>query len=75
MMDLQIIKVLKRVVYGENKKYLKRILDTIRNDAQSKISKQDEALLNENSLIDTHQIQINELEIKNIYVSLNMFLK
>ena len=75
MMDLQIIKVLKRVVYGENKKYLKRILDTIRNDAQSKINKQDEALINENSLIDTHQIQINELEIKNIYVSLNMFLK
>ena len=75
MMDLQIIKVLKRVVYGENKKHLKRILDTIRNDAQSKINKQDEALINENSLIDTHQIQINELEIKNIYVSLNKFFK
>ena len=75
MMDLQIIKVLKRVVYGENKKDLKRILDTIRNDAQAKINKQDEALINENSLIDTHQIQINELEIKNIYVSLNKFLK
>ena len=75
MMDLQIIKVLKRVVYGENKEYLKRILDTIRNDAQSKINKQDEALFNENSLIDTHQIRINELEIKNIYVSLNKFLK
>ena len=75
MMDLQIIKVLKRVVYGENKEYLKRILDTIRNDAQSKINKQDEALINENSLIDTHQIQINELEIKNIYVSLNKFFE
>ena len=75
MMDLQIIKVLKRVVYGENKEYLKRILDTIRNDAQSKINKQDEALFNENSLIDTLQIRINELEIKNIYVSLNKFLK
>ena len=75
MMDLQIIKILKRVVYGENKEYLKTILDTIRKDAQSKINKQDEALFNENSLIDTHQIQINELAIKNIYVSLNNFFK
>ena len=69
MMNLQIIKVLKKVVHGENKEYIKGILDTIRNDAQSKIDKQDEAFFNENLLIDTHQIQINELEIKNIYVS------
>ena len=58
------------LVDGVDKEYLNRFLDKVENEAQSNIEQQDETMSNENSLIDKIEIHLNEVEIKNIYVSL-----
>ena len=58
------------LVDGVDKEYLNRFLDKVENEAQSNIDQQDETMSNENSLIDKNEIHRNEVEIKNIYVSL-----
>ena len=60
----------KVLVDGVDKEYLNRFLDKVENEAQSNIDQQDETMSNENSLIDKNEIHRNEVEIKNIYVSL-----
>ena len=56
---------------GADKEYLNRLLDIVKNLAQSSFHQENLVMSNENSWIEKKQIHINEFEIKNIYVSLN----
>ena len=70
-MDLRMIKVMNRLLDGADKECLNRLLDIVKNLAQSNLRQENMVMLNENSWIEEKQIYINEFEIKNIYVSLN----
>ena len=70
-MDLRMIKIMNGLLDGADKEYLNRLLDIVKNLAQSSFHQENLVMSNENSWIEKKQIYINEFEIKNIYVSLN----
>ena len=78
-MNLTMINVLWGIVVGVNEEYLlhqlnmaKKVVhsDTIKKDEDMS----DETISNEDSLIDAEKIDLNEREIRKIYVSLKKFL-
>ena len=77
-MNLTMIKVMQGLVDGVNEEYLLHQLDMAKNVVHSDTIKMDEdmsdeLISNEDSLIDAEEIDVNEREIKNIYVSLKKF--
>ena len=66
-MNMSLIKVLQELLDGTNKEYLIHLLDLAKN---SYCIKDDEVLSEEDSHIQTKNIDLNDAEIKNIYVSL-----
>ena len=64
---MSLIKVLQELLDGTNKEYLIHLLDLAKN---SYCIKDDEVLSEEDSHIQTKNIDLNDAEIKNIYVSL-----
>ena len=78
-MNLSMIRVLEGLVDGVNEENLLCQLDLAKEIRQSDTIKMDEETSDENissedSLIDTEKIDINEREIKKIYVSLTKLL-
>ena len=74
-MNLTMIKVMQGFVDGVNEEYLLHQLDMAEMVVQSDTKKMDEDMLdetisNEDSLIDAEKIDVNEREIRKIYVSL-----
>ena len=77
-MNLTMIKVMQGLVDGVNEEYLLHQLDMAKNVVHSDTIKMDEdmsdeLISNEDSLIDAEEIDVNEREIRNIYVSLKKF--
>ena len=66
-MNMSLIKVLQELLDGTNKEYLIHLLNLAKN---SYCIKDDEVLSEEDSHIQTKNIDLNDAEIKNIYVSL-----
>ena len=78
-MNLTMIKVMRGFVDGVNEEYLLHQLDMAKKVMQSDTIKMDEdmsdkLISNEDSLIDAEKIDVNEREIRKIYVSLKKFL-
>ena len=74
-MNLTMIKVMQGFVDGVNEEYLLHQLDMAKNVVQSDTIKMDEdmsdeLISNEDSLIDAEEIDLNEMEIRKMYVSL-----
>ena len=74
-MNLTMIKVMQGLVDGVNEEYLLHQLDMAKNVVHSDTIKMDEdmsdeLISNEDSLIDAEGIDVNEREIRKIYVSL-----
>ena len=57
------------MIDGSNKEYLLNLLNVSKTLAKSAKSKEDEAISNEHCQIINEEIDLNEAEITNIYVS------